>query len=1250
MVSDDGWSWVLAWAQLGVKEVECIALTDRSREQLDQVASVVAETLRVTRREVAGAPTSIPGRKSLLCAHIGEGVCFGVLDWMAQYGAARRFLLSSSAKATKRVLAILPADTCCEEVRHRRLGGLTMARTSIYWRGDGCVDPRAVRPGGRRNPIRPLGHFLEPSIKLFRWRRRGGAGADECWRPFAATAKPFPWPFRVDPPWVEAPTVYLGGQAFVERPLIDKELSQLLDLREDWGLALAAEVWTWNGGATPPLHLLMEPVLAAYEWLTGKKGGLTGTPTDKEINFRKNLDWGRVRPPGLATTTTDESVSPAERMMYFGWVWEDQATKDVTVATKADDAEMDLSLWAVGGNGQRLDKARDEIRRMMRRWWIRKQTCAAGRWFMMQEYPTVADRERDRLALLECVERCRNSTWWDWKRGSRLLFWRWGHLWQREARDGAKGLHTGWPPPRKKFPKVPVTEAWIREKDLDKLRALISKGYLEVGPCTLVVPRFPVPKGDEDIRVVWDFKRNGFNAMMYTPWFFLLRPSSYARKVEVGTHGGDCDVKEQFHNYLLHEHERPYAGVEIPTELIQEFRRNPEGPEVQRYMRWTRLVFGWQSSPYFALRMHARAIELAKRRPDDPTSAFAWNACELNLPGMSEYDPGKPRVRLVRSDGKTAADVVSFFDDIRPFGPSEDLATAAVRQIISGIQHLGVQDATRKRRPVSTRPGAWAGAIVYTDKGTVRKFLSKAKWEKLQAHLDWFASRLEQQIPMNRANFRSKLGFLLHATDTYGFAKGYLQGFFLSYYAYRPDRDSHGYRRRDPDDPEGQHDLDEEAPDDGRFEWSAYCERREEYGFLEMPDAPNLLSEGIQELFVNGQGPSEQDEPETVEAVPRLYRDVQSLKRLFKGDSPIQVLERPVNGANCVSYGGGDASGEGFGSVLTPLEMPSLLRLGFWVTDVSKRSSNYRELRNAVEHMREEVYRGRLSGTEVWFGTDNLVAESGYFKGRSSNELLDELILEMIELSIRGNFVLHFFHMAGTRMIAMGIDGASRGELHLGALAPHGRPQVVPLHLDPITRSPGLVTWVRFWAGEDACVATPEDWFYNAQQSGVYDYPFPTETWIWSLPPAAALDATEELGNGRLKRHEYLQGIVLVPNLLKPEWFRRFRRVVDFYFTIPAGVLPFWPACMHEPLTVGVYLPLLRFQLWDWRRVPFLVRFAYSMQAMCKEGDTSLGSTLREFWAACDWVANMPERLVRDVLCHDSWRRFLDISRRRRGR
>jgi len=93
------------------------------------------------------------------------------------------------------------------------------------------------------------------------------------------------------------------------------------------------------------------------------------------------------------------------------------------------------------------------------------------------------------------------------------------------------------------------------------------------------------------------------------------------------------------------------------------------------------------------------------------------------------------------------------------------------------------------------------------------------------------------------------------------------------------------------------------------------------------------------------------------------------------------------------------------------------------------------------------------------------------------------------------------------------------------------------LHLSALECSPALRSWLQSWAGDGLFFASPRDWFYDAQQGGDYGVPQRDETWVWAPPPAAALSALEELGQGCLKRHNTLRGIVLIPTIMENEWY-----------------------------------------------------------------------------------------------------------------
>ena len=83
---------------------------------------------------------------------------------------------------------------------------------------------------------------------------------------------------------------------------------------------------------------------------------------------------------------------------------------------------------------------------------------------------------------------------------------------------------------------------------------------------------------------------------------------------------------------------------------------------------------------------------------------------------------------------------------------------------------------------------------------------------------------------------------------------------------------------------------------------------------------------------------------------------------------------------------------------------------------------------------------------------------------------------------------------------------------------------------------------------------------------------------VWYFPTMSASDALGELVNGRLKRHEMIWGIVIIPVVLQPDWFKQFLKATDIYFFIHAGYIPEWTANMYESLTIGLYSPLIRHQ------------------------------------------------------------------------
>jgi hypothetical protein len=790
--------------------------------------------------------------------------------------------------------------------------------------------------------------------------------------------------------------------------------------------------------------------------------------------------------------------------------------------------------------------------------------------------------------------------------------------------------------------RVISCEQWMQDLVNDKLRKFVARRYIELvhnpKEVKVAIVYFPVQKGDSDIRMVWSETETGVNETVFAPNFFLPTLDTLIRRLPNNAWLGDFDVGEMFHNFSLHHAHRGYHGVNFPQPLWKEFGA--------RFGVWVRLPMGFRSSPYIAGRVQTRALEIARGHPSTEGNPFGFGEVKLNLPMSTEYDPTQPWVQKIRGDGGPAGDVLMYVDDGRPFGASEHHANACMRQICSRLEYLGIQDAKRKRRPVSQRAGAWAGGVVFTDKGVPRKFLSQSRWERLKDCLNWLQSHIDDPGGFERQELLKVRGFIVYASMTYTFAVPFLKGVHLTVDAWRANRDLEGWKERqggmndrEPVALTGETSIDliaTETNEGGDEFW--------EPEFVAAPgeDKEDLIAEGgIPGSPVPGEAVASEVAPSRCKPVPRLRSDLLALLKLFSGSSPIMIPIRPTRAVSLV-YGFGDASGEGFGSAIGFGGFASngviRVRRGFWCTAISEQSSNYREFHNLLDAVEDLATTGSLEGAEVYLFTDNSTSESVYYTGSSDSPELFELLLSLRTLALEVGFNLHIIHIAGTRMIAQGTDGLSRGELQLGSLS-NLETQVVPLHLDPVMRtSGGLAAWVYDWTGLDPVslpVATPKDWMYEAHMPGF---------WIWSLPPAAAIYALEELGFAKLKRGEDVGAVVLVPSLMKPYWFRRFVRTVDLYFTVPAGH-PRWPACMHESLTIGLLFPLLRYEPWSWRRVPFMVGLGRTLSSLHKTDHNEARDLLCKFWAARSRASRLPARVVCPLLQRPHFHPFLSLSK-----
>ena len=97
-----------------------------------------------------------------------------------------------------------------------------------------------------------------------------------------------------------------------------------------------------------------------------------------------------------------------------------------------------------------------------------------------------------------------------------------------------------------------------------------------------------------------------------------------------------------------------------------------------------------------------------------------------------------------------------------------------------------------------------------------------------------------------------------------------------------------------------------------------------------------------------------------------------------------------------------------------------------------------------------------------------------------------------------------------------------------------------------------ILACIQSWISDPFSLAEPIDWFSWAQQTYSTYVSSQSELCVWSFPPAVDFYTLKELVNGRLKKHEMLWGVVIIPVIMQHNWFKRFVKVTGIYFFIPA--------------------------------------------------------------------------------------------------
>ena len=409
---------------------------------------------------------------------------------------------------------------------------------------------------------------------------------------------------------------------------------------------------------------------------------------------------------------------------------------------------------------------------------------------------------------------------------------------------------------------------------VDKISKVRKRRYVEPGEVFSLTSFFAVPKGVEDIRMVYDGTKSGLNDNIWVPRFPLPTINTHLRAVDGDTYMSDMDIGEMFLNFVLHESMQALCGVDL-TEYFGE--KDEANKPIRLWERWTRAAMGLKSSPYQAVQAMLVAKEVIRGDRHAQDNAFRWDRVRMNLPGSTKYDPSLPWVSKIRvTDGKMAADLFIYVDDARLTAPSKEECWKATRQAASTANSLGIQEAARKKRWGSKNPGAWAGSIVETTEEGVYVTVSQEKWDKCRRYIGEIVGELKQSRDdtLEFKPLERKRGFLIYVTGTFPSMVLYLKGIHQTLDTWRPNQREDGWK----------------------------LTPRE---ILQRLRAEDGVSGETQE------GPEQP--PARVAAAPRLMSDLRGLAELTSSLTPPRRLVRSGIALQ-VFYGFGDASGVGHAS------------------------------------------------------------------------------------------------------------------------------------------------------------------------------------------------------------------------------------------------------------------------------------------------------------------------------------------------
>ena len=185
-----------------------------------------------------------------------------------------------------------------------------------------------------------------------------------------------------------------------------------------------------------------------------------------------------------------------------------------------------------------------------------------------------------------------------------------------------------------------------------------------------LIKYFDVPKGEDDVRIVYDATANMLNSCVWVPSFWLPTIESLIRALNHHSWMTDRDIADMFLNFQLAESAKPFTGVDISPLY------NEGEPIDPKWAYWDRNLMGFAASPHNSVLMaliveevvRGNRLETGVGIDGKELNPFQWEVVRLNMPGQPRYDPTQTWICKLRKDGQMACDLFTFVDDERVGG------------------------------------------------------------------------------------------------------------------------------------------------------------------------------------------------------------------------------------------------------------------------------------------------------------------------------------------------------------------------------------------------------------------------------------------------------------------------------------------------------------------------------------------------------------------------------------------------------